>query len=146
MIFNCRIPAGRITALLSLLALLSCGSEEPVDLADLPVPDILATNAFYYYADLDAASQFYAEVLGFETVVDYGFARILRVADSSYLTLVNAADGMHSVDEPKTVTLTLLTDELAGWHAYLGSLGVVTRVSFDPRRDVRQARAPPAVG
>jgi hypothetical protein len=53
-------------------------------------PDIIATNAFYYYADVDVAWEFYRDTLGFETVVDYGFAKIMRVASASYLTLVRA--------------------------------------------------------
>jgi len=40
-------------------------------------PDIIATNAFYYYADVDVAWEFYRDTLGFETVVDYGFAKIM---------------------------------------------------------------------
>ena len=121
--------------LIATVSLPGCGPREAPDPATLPLPDIIASNAFYYYDDLDTAWAFYRDTLGFETVVDYGFAKILRVADSSYLTLVNAADGMHSAEEPKTVALTLLTDTLPNWHAYLGSRGIVTRVSFDPRRD-----------
>ena len=96
-------------------------------------PDIIATNAFYYYRDVEAAWNFYADVLGFETVVDYGFAKILRVADSSYLTVVRASDGMHSVDEPKTVTLTLVTDELDRWtdHLRSQSVRILTDVSSE---------------
>ena len=124
-----------VIATVALAWLTSCGPGEPVDPATLPLPDIVATNAFYYYDDLDTAWQFYTANLGFETVTDYGFAKILRVADSAYLTLVNAADGMHTSAEPKTITLTLFTDELAGWHTHFGSKGIVTRVSFDPRRD-----------
>jgi predicted enzyme related to lactoylglutathione lyase len=82
-------------------------------------PDIIATNAFYYYADVETAWAFYRDTLGLETVVDYGFAKILRLADTSYLTLVQASEGMHSVDEPKTVTLNLVTDELNRWREYL---------------------------
>lgn len=119
--------------------LAACGPGEPPDPATLPLPDIRATNAFYYYDDVEAATVFYRDTLGFETVVDYGFARIMRTADSSYLTLVNAADGMHSSAEPKTVALTLFTDRLTDWHAYFGSLGIVTRISFDPRRDEKPA-------
>ena len=51
---------------------------------------IIANNAFLYYADLEAAWSFYGEVLGLETVADYGFAKILQIAGSSYLTLVDA--------------------------------------------------------
>jgi len=82
-------------------------------------PDIIATNAFYYYADVDSAWSFYRDTLGLETVVDYGFAKIMRLADTSYLTLVQASEGMHSVDEPKTVTLNIVTDELSRWYAHL---------------------------
>ena len=81
-------------------------------------PDIIATNAFYYYNDVEAAWNFYRDTLGLETVVDYGFAKILRLAESSYLTVVQADEGMHSADEPKIVTLHLVSDQLNRWHAY----------------------------
>ena len=90
-------------------------------------PAIIASNAFYYYADVESAWRFYANVLGFETVADYGFAKIMRVAPASYLTLVDAAEGMHSADEPKTVTLALVTEEVEGWYDYLMSRGVPMR-------------------
>jgi predicted enzyme related to lactoylglutathione lyase len=88
------------------------------------VPDIIATNAFYYYEDVDEAWVFYRDVLGFETVVDYGFAKILRLAETSYITLVAADSGMHSADEPKTVTLRLITDELDAWYQHFLDSGV----------------------
>ncbi len=90
-------------------------------------PPVLATNAFYYYDDVDAAWAFYTKTLGLRTVVDYGFAKILRVAESSYLTLVDAAEGMHSTDEPRTVTLAFVTEEVEGWYDYLSSQGVSMR-------------------
>ena len=43
-------------------------------------PDILATNAFYYYEDVESAWTFYTDVMGFETAADYGFAKIMRVS------------------------------------------------------------------
>ncbi len=95
-----------------------------------PRPDIIATNAFYYYTDLESAWSFYRETLGVETVVDYGFAKIVRMADSSYLTLVQASEGMHTADEPKTVTLNLVTDELNRWYEYFQSNGVAMRVDL----------------
>lgn len=84
-------------------------------------PDVIATNAFYYYADVETAWTYYRDTLGFETVVDYGFAKIMRIADSSYLTLVRASEGMHTAYEPKTVMLTLITDELSYWREHLVS-------------------------
>lgn len=87
------------------------------------LPPILASNAFLYYADLQGAWRFYEKVLGLETVSDFGFAKIMRVANTSYLTLVDAARGMHSADEPKTVAIALVTDELEGWYEYLQGTG-----------------------
>jgi catechol 2,3-dioxygenase-like lactoylglutathione lyase family enzyme len=94
---------------------------------------IVANNAFFYYADLDAAWRFYSETLGFETVADYGFAKIMRLAGTSYLTLVDAESGMHSADEPKTVAIALITDELDEWYDYLVAAGVTMRSSsYEP--------------
>ncbi len=93
-------------------------------------PPISATNAFYYYEDVDGAWAFYRDVLGFETVVDYGFAKIMRVAPASYLTLVDAERGMHSADEPKSVTLAIVTEQVEEWHAYLQGRGVPMRAEL----------------
>ena len=90
-------------------------------------PAIVASNAFYYYADVEAAWRFYSHVLGFETVADYGFAKILRLAPASYLTLVDAAEGMHSADEPKTATLAIVTDEIVEWYGHLLAADVPMR-------------------
>jgi catechol 2,3-dioxygenase-like lactoylglutathione lyase family enzyme len=101
-----------------------------------PPRDIIANNAFFYYADLDRAWQFYTGKLGLETVADYGFAKILQVAETSFLILVDASKGMHSADEPKTVALALVTDELEPWFARLKSQGVPMRneLQIEPGR------------
>jgi len=117
----------RFVVLLAAASLLSCAGQNITSQR----PDIIATNAFYYYADVDEAWAFYRDTLGFETVVDYGFAKIMRVASSSYLTLVRASDGMHSIDEPKTVVLNLVTDELTRWRNYLVAQNVSIRSSYE---------------
>jgi catechol 2,3-dioxygenase-like lactoylglutathione lyase family enzyme len=105
-------------------------ATSPEATAPSATPDILATNAFYYYRDVDAAWAFYRDVLGFETVADYGFAKILRVAPASYLTLVDEDQGMHSADEPRSVTLAIVTEEVEGWWAYLSEREVPMRASL----------------
>jgi catechol 2,3-dioxygenase-like lactoylglutathione lyase family enzyme len=117
-----------------LLAITACTPEisagpETAQGATTP-PDIIATNAFYYYADVDVAWAFYRDTLGLETVADYGFAKILRLADSSYLTLVQADAGMHSTEEPKTVTLNLITDQLETWYEHLQASQVRMRLEY----------------
>ncbi len=94
---------------------------------------VRASNLFLYYRDLDRATAFYRDTLGLELVADYDMARIFRVAEESYLILVDAAKGMHSADEPKSVALALLTDQLEEWHAYLASKGIESGRPFAAR-------------
>jgi len=127
----------RMVTMLTAIALMSlsvaCSSNPtPVTEAKPVRPGVDATNAFYYYADVEAAWGFYTKILGLQTVADYGFAKILRVAPTSYLTLVDAKRGMHSAAEPKTATLALVTDEVEGWYEYLTDAGVPMRAEFQP--------------
>ena len=85
---------------------------------------VVANNAFFYYADLERATRFYTDVLGLRIAADYGFAKVLQVAPTSFLTLVDAAKGMHAADEPKTTALALLADDLDAWNAHLTARGV----------------------
>jgi len=124
-----------------LLAIAACtpdnsAAPETAQIETMP-PDIIATNAFYYYADVNVAWAFYRDTLGLETVADYGFAKILRLADSSYLTLVQADSGMHSTEEPKTVTLNLITDQLETWYEHLQSAQVQMRVDYEMQDEQR---------
>jgi catechol 2,3-dioxygenase-like lactoylglutathione lyase family enzyme len=91
-----------------------------------------ASNAFFYYQDRPTAEAFYTEMLGLHPVADYGFATILQIAETSYLTLVDASAGMHDTDEPKTVALALVTDQLDAWYAYLVDRAVPMLHDYDP--------------
>ena len=93
---------------------------------------IRASNLFWYYKDLDRATRFYSDTLGLELVADYGMATILRVAANSYLILVDATKGMHTAQEPKTVAIALLTDQLDEWYSYLKEKGVKMRSDYKP--------------
>ena len=83
---------------------------------------IRASNLFLYYRDLDRATEFYRGTLGMELVADYDMARIFRMTEDSYLILVDATKGMHTADEPKSIAVALVTDQLEQWHAYLEPL------------------------
>lgn len=95
--------------------------------------NVQASNLFLYYKDLAAATAFYEEVLGLEKVSDYGMATIFRIAKSSFLILVDADKGMHTAEEPKTVALALLTDQLAEWYDYLKQQKVPIKYGYTPR-------------
>ena len=89
-----------------------------------------ASNTFLYYKDLAAATSFYQDILGLELIADYGMATTFRISSESYLILVDAEAGMHSADEPKTVALALLTDQLEEWWNYLNEQNVPVKYSY----------------
>ena len=93
--------------------------------------NIQACNAFYYYDDLDKTWKFYRDILGFETVADYGFAKIMRVASTSYLTLVDGQSGMHDLHEPKSITLAMVSEQVEDWYGYLKNAGVPMHKEFN---------------
>ncbi len=90
-------------------------------------------NVFLYYRDLPAAVNFYEKTLGLKKVTDYGMAATLQVGRDAFITLVDAAEGMHSADEPKTVALALLTDQLEDWWAYLNARQVTIKYPLKVR-------------
>ena len=93
-----------------------------------------ASNVFFYYEDVEAATDFYHEVLGLHIVADYGFAKIMQVAPKSFITLVDHTKGMHSSEEPKTTAIALVTDQLDEWWVYISSRDVEMRSNnYTPR-------------
>ena len=107
------------------------GEDARVD----PIDDFGATasNVFLYYEDVEAAAKFYREVLGLRVAADYGFAKIMQAAPSSFITLVDHTKGMHSADEPKTTAIALVTDQLDGWWDYIQTQDIEMRsTGYDP--------------
>jgi catechol 2,3-dioxygenase-like lactoylglutathione lyase family enzyme len=76
---------------------------------------------------LPRAQRFYEDTLGLKPAANYGFAKIYQVSRSSFLGLVDEKEGMHRAAEPKTVTLSFVTEEVDGWYRYLVDKGVQTR-------------------
>lgn len=122
-----------LTAVGFILALvllgISCSGAETVPEEEGSMKQLgnLGNLMFFYYPDLDAAERFYTGLLGLEKVLDYGFARICRISQSTYIGLVDETKGMHDPSEPKTVTLAFVTDEIDGWYDYLVEQGVEMR-------------------
>jgi catechol 2,3-dioxygenase-like lactoylglutathione lyase family enzyme len=75
---------------------------------------------FCYTPDLEAAAQFYEDVLGLPLALDQGACRIYRVAKCAYLGFCTRADA----PRPDGIILTLVTDDVDGWHARLVQRGV----------------------
>ncbi len=110
-----------ISILLLSLFFCSCKTDDTKTMKDF---GIRASNLFLYYEHLDAATDFYTHTLGMELVSDYQMAKILRMTADSYLILVDAASGMHTAKEPKTVALALISDQLEEWYAFLKTQNV----------------------
>lgn len=110
-----------------------CGqNREAVQVNPLRDFGITANNVFFYYDNLERATEFYTQTLGLSIAADYGFAKILHVAPTSYITLVDASKGMHTTAEPKTVAIALLTDQLDEWYEYLEGENVEIKFEYDP--------------
>ena len=91
-----------------------------------------ASNVVFYYADVEAATKFYSEVLGLRVAADYGFAKIIHVSPKSFITLMDASKGMHTAYEPKTAAISLITDQMEEWWDYISTQDIPIRDSFDP--------------
>lgn len=89
--------------------------------ADTPVHDfgITANNFMFYHEDLEAAAKFYEDVIGLPKVLDYGSAKMYRLAGTSYITLVKGRSDRHNLGPSKPVTVSLITNDLQAWHTYL---------------------------
>lgn len=88
---------------------------------------IQANLVFFYYSDLQEAERFYGGILGLKRVLDYGFAKIYRISPSTFIGLVDETKGMHDPSEPKTVTLSFVTQEIDQWYQYLKNQGIEIR-------------------
>lgn len=87
-------------------------------------PDVKELITFFYYKDLEKATRFYQEIMGFELVVDQGFARIFRVAGNAYMGVVDEQKGAHRANSIKPVELTVIVADPDAWYDYLISKGI----------------------
>ena len=82
------------------------------------------TITFFYYEDLAEPARFYERVLGFELVLDQAMARIYRVAGRCYFGIVDGNKGHLCHQDRSAVLLTIVTQDVKGWHERLRRAGV----------------------
>lgn len=80
---------------------------------------VKATITWLYYQDLARAQHFFEAVLGCTLTVDQGFAQIYPTSHSGFLGPVRAGEGLHPYTPEKGVTVSLFTDQVDAWFAYL---------------------------
>ena len=93
---------------------------------DSQVPEGLgfkATVIWFYYKDMVGIQRFYEDVLGFDMIVDQGWAKIYPVGPTGYFGLVDEQRGMHNFTEEKAVTMSFWTADIDGWYEYLSNHG-----------------------
>ena len=84
-------------------------------------PPIEHYTTFLYTRDLQATSEFYEELMGLPLALDQGDCRIYRVAENGFLGFCEREEGPL---DPGGVILTIITDEVDEWHAFLVEQGV----------------------
>ncbi|MBL4602556.1 MAG: VOC family protein [Emcibacteraceae bacterium] len=132
----------RIFIVISLITISACSqSNAQQDMDDVKevTRDIIGNNAFLYYRNYDEAVNFYGNSMGFKNVFEFpGFAIIYQTSPTTFITLVNddgSGRGMHSADEPKTIAIALLTDQVEEWYAYAVSQNMDIRNPPKPLGD-----------
>lgn len=89
-----------------------------------PAAPAILSITFFYYRDLARAEAFYRDVMGFALAIDQEWAKILRIAGTACIGLVDESRGMHRTADEKPVQLCLRVEDVGAWHAYAKSAGV----------------------
>jgi predicted enzyme related to lactoylglutathione lyase len=79
-----------------------------------------AQVTFCFTGDLDRTAEFYENVLDLPLALDQGRCRIYRTGASGYLGFCR----QETAPRPEGVILTLVTDDVDGWHDRLAKRGV----------------------
>jgi catechol-2,3-dioxygenase len=102
-------PASRINDLLA----------ENSDFRDLQDFGIQGQELIWFYQDLPKAKDFYGKTLGLKMILENENSATFQIAGDSRLVLKSVSGSDYSGNEPKSVALALLTDNLETWYAHL---------------------------
>ena len=103
-----------------------------------------------YYDDMAGADAFFREVVGFERVVDQGWAKIYRTGRDAFLgddrigrrpanAFLGAVAGDRGFRKPQqdaAVLITLVTQDVDGWYGYLEERGTKILTGIENREDI----------
>jgi hypothetical protein len=91
---------------------------------------------FLYYPQIEPAASFFERTLGFELVVDQGWARIYRTCANAFIGIVAGDKGFHQPQKTNAVLITLVVDHAADWYHYLQEQGVTTLTQLQQRDEI----------
>ena len=89
-----------------------------------------------YYDDMAGADAFFREVMGFERVVDQGWAKIYRTGRDAFLGAVAGDRGFRKPQQDAAVLITLVTQDVDGWYGYLEERGTKILTGIENREDI----------
>lgn len=116
-----------VTVTMAAAALSAVASAQEAKVTRPASLGVQANIVFLYYKDVPAAQRFYEDVIGLTLAVDQGFSKIYQVSPTSFIGLVDEAQGLHRASEAKAVTVSFVTEQIDQWYAYLLSKGVKMR-------------------
>jgi hypothetical protein len=74
--------------------------------------------------------------MGFELIVDQGWAKIYRTSANAFLGIVAGEKGLHQPQESSAVLITLVVDNAASWYQYLKDQGLTTLTRLQLRNEI----------
>jgi len=95
-------------------------------------PAVEGSITFFYYDDIDEASRFYGETMGFEKVLDVGFAQLYKVYDGVHVGLVDGSRGSMKPAEHKSVMLSLFVEDVEEWYRRFKDSGLELSPPIEP--------------
>lgn len=87
-------------------------------------PPISQQITFLYSNDLSRAAEFYEQTMGFSLWRDQGTCRIYHIHGNAYVGICQRKEAYTPPQEPRTLILTLVTDDVDGWYNTLQARGV----------------------
>lgn len=85
-------------------------------------PQFSQSIIFTYTDNLVKTSNFFAETMELDLVVDQGSCHIFRLTQTSYLGVCNLAD---RPTEKTAVTITIVSDDVDSWYEFFTAKGGV---------------------
>jgi len=93
----------------------------------LDSPAVNGLITFLYYDDLEKAEEFYRDVMGFDLVVDQGWAKILNVAEKAHVGLVDGNVGYHKAS-PAVAQFNCIGN--VDYAVYCGKTGIAYIIDY----------------
>jgi catechol 2,3-dioxygenase-like lactoylglutathione lyase family enzyme len=91
---------------------------------------------FFYYEDIEPASSFYENILGFSLVDDQGWAKIFQINGSAFMGVVAGEKGFCRVQDENAVLLTIVVDDVSPWYEYLEQREVDLATEIQDKADI----------